>query len=176
MLAICAAAMAQEYTKVDTVIYRPGAAMDSTLRGKSILNLMPTKAKGDKGEVKIHQSQAIATALGRQVMSNNKRTIQGYRVRIYFDNTQNARSASEQALGRFTAMNHVVSAYRSYQTPFFKVTAGDFRTRSEAIELLERLKYEFPSAFIVKETINYPPADRQHSFVADTISVIKPVL
>ena len=66
------------------------------------------------------------------------------------------------------------SAYRSFTSPHFKVTVGDFRTKSEAVQLLNRVKGMFPSAFIVKEQINYPSADRRGAFVADTVQVYRP--
>lgn len=173
LLTITFAANAQDMVGVDSLVYRQSAALDSTLAGKSIFNLLPSKSKGDKADVKIHQSQAISSAFNRHIASGRGRTINGYRVRIYFDNTQYSRSASEAALHRFLGRVHGIPAYRSYQNPFFKVTVGDFRTRSEAMELLERIKGDFPSAFIVKEKINYPVADRQHSYVVDTVRVYR---
>ena len=66
-------------------------------------------------------------------------------------------------------------AYRSYANPYFKVTVGDFRTKSEAMALLERIKYEFPSAFVVKENISYPIVDVNNAYVIDTVKVLRPV-
>ena len=158
----------------DSLVYRPAATVDSTLAGKSIFNLMPSKAKGAKADVKINQSQAIIDGMRKHIAANPSRTMSGYRVRIYFDNSQNARGASEAALNRFVALHHGIPAYRSYQNPFFKVTVGDFRTKSEAMELLQKIKNEFPTAFVLKETINYPPADRQRTYVVDTVRVVPP--
>ena len=45
------------------------------------------------------------------------------------------------------------SVYMNFVNPNFKVTVGDFRTRSEALALLETVKKDFPSAFIVKENV-----------------------
>lgn len=157
----------------DSVVYRQAAAIDSTLYGKSIFSLLPSRSKGDKAEVKVHQSQAIVDAYKKQVAGNASRSISGYRVRIFFDNSQSARNASEATLARFSSSHPGIAAYRSFQSPYFKVTVGDFRTKSEAMELLERIKGEFPSAFIVKENIGYPVVDRQHAFVTDTITVYK---
>ncbi len=124
-------------------------AVDSTLIGKSIFNLLPN--------VTVHQSEAILASMNRQISSNSSRRLSGYRVRIFNDNKQNARGASEAAMGRFKGMYPGIAAYRTYSNPFFKVTVGDFRTKSEAMRLLQQVKGSFPSAFIVKETINYPP-------------------
>lgn len=175
MLLSAFALRAQNVQTADSVVYRQAAAVDSTLYGKNIMNLMPSRSKGDRADVKVYQSQAIVDALKKQVASNPSRTISGYRVRIFFDNSQSARNSSEATLARFCAGHPGIAAYRSFQSPYFKVTVGDLRTKSEAMELLERIKGEFPSAFIVKENINYPVADRKHSFVADTITVVKRV-
>lgn len=158
---------------VDSLVYRPAATVDSSLTGKSIFNLMPSKAKGGKADVRIHQSQTIIDGMRRHVADNPSRTLSGYRVRIYFDNKQNARGESESALNRFMAMRPGIAAYRSYQNPYFKVTVGDFRTKSEAMELLQQIKGQFPTAFVVKESINFPPADRAHAFVVDTVQVVR---
>ena len=66
--------------------------------------------------------------------------------------------------------------YRTYANPYFKVTAGDFRTRSEAMALLVRLKDEFPRALLVKERINYPAADSKCTYIKDTVKVLRPIV
>ena len=123
-------------------------AVDSSLVGKSIFNLLPN--------VTVHQSQSILASMNRQISSNSSRRLSGYRVRIFNDSKQNSRGASEAAMARFKGMYPGIAAYRTYSNPFFKVTVGDFRTKSEAMRLLQQVKGSFPSAFIVKETINYP--------------------
>lgn len=143
--------------QVDTVLYKSSEVVDSTLSGKSIFSLLTSESGG--AEVKIHQSQAIAGAMSRHISANADKSLTGYRVRIYFDNQQNSRNLSQAIVARFSSSHPGVSAYRSYQNPFFKVTVGDFRTKSEALELFSSIKGEFPQAFIVKEKINYPPVD-----------------
>ena len=143
----------------DSLTYRPSVAVDSTLVGRSVFDLMPSRAKGAGADVTVHQSQAILDGMKKHIADNPSRSLSGYRVRIFFDNQQNARSASESAMNKFIDGNPGIAAYRSYQNPFFKVTVGDFRTRSEAMELLQRIRTDFPTAFVVKENINFPPAD-----------------
>lgn len=132
------------------------AVLDSTLLGKDILALLPSKEKGGKADVKVFQSNAVMAAMRRHIAANPSRNVTGYRIRIYNDNKQNARGASESALARFKGMYPEISAYRTYSNPFFKVTVGDFRTRSEALRILQQVKGSFPAAFIVKESIQYP--------------------
>lgn len=163
------------YELVDTVVYVRTAVMDSSLAGKNIFMEMPLKVMGGAADVKVHQSLPISTAMNRHFIDNSSKSIHGYRVRIFFDNRQSARSDSETMLKRFETAHPDVVAYRSYVNPYFKVSVGDFRNKSEAMQLLEEIKSEFPAAFIVKENISYPVIDKDNAVVADTLKVLRPV-
>ena len=163
------------YELVDSLVYRFVSGAETTLIGKDIFHAMPLKARGDKADVEIYQSQEVANALRGQVASNGSRMINGFRVRIFFDNKQSARQESEAVLKRFEALHRDIKAYRTYANPYFKVTVGDFRTKSEAMEVLSRIKTEFPSAFVVKESIEYPIVDRANVYVVDTVKVLRPI-
>ena len=160
---------------VDSIVYRPASAVDTLLVGKNILDIMPKKDSGDVATVNVYQSDTLTASVMEHVAANATRTLNGYRVRIFFDNKQTARVASEETLKRFESMYHDVVAYRTYANPYFKVTVGDFRTKSEAMALLERIRYEFPSAFVVKENISFPVVDTENAFVVDTVKVLKPI-
>ena len=170
LLASVSTALAQGTTeKRDSVIYRQSAAMDSTLVGKNIFNLLSGYGGGDS-KVTVHQSQRILNAFESHVAANSSRTSTGFRVRIFNDNKQTSRNDSEAALDRFKGMFPGISVYRTYSNPFFRVTVGDFRTKSEAMQLLQQVKGAFPTAFIVKETIGYPVVDRFHSYTVETVN------
>ncbi|MGN1231958.1 MAG: SPOR domain-containing protein [Candidatus Cryptobacteroides sp.] len=154
----------------DSLVYRQAAALDSTLLGRSVFNII-SSGKSGEGEVKIHQSQAISSAMQNHINSNRDRKLSGFRVRIFFDNSQNARSTSETTVKRFSLSHPGIPVYRTYQNPFFKVVVGDFRTRSEAMEFLQKIKSEYPGAFVVKENISFPAADRRHTYDVDTVKV-----
>jgi hypothetical protein len=83
---------------------------------------------------------------------------------------------SENTLKKFNTLFPDVMAYRIYANPYFKVTVGDFRTKSEAMALLARIKGDFPSAFVVKENIGYPVVDADNAVVADTVKVLRPIV
>ena len=163
------------YELVDSLVYRHASGVDTLLAGKDVFHVMPLKARGGKADVEIYQSHEVADALRKQVQANSKRTMNGYRVRIFFDNKQTARADSEEILKKFESIHHDVKAYRTYANPYFKVTVGDFRTKSEAMELLSRIKRDFPSAFVVKESIEFPVVDRENAYVVDTVKVLRPV-
>lgn len=186
IIALCVAALSfitagaqgkapEGYEYVDSVIYVRAASADSTLLGLNIFSILPSKAKGSRANVNVHQSSEIRSAMEGHIASNTERKINGYRIRIFFDNKQNARTESEAAFRKFTAKHHDMPAYRSYANPYFKVTVGDFRTKTEAMQMMKRVVADFPAAFIVKENINFPSVNKEHSFRTDTIKVLRPI-
>lgn len=170
--AVCSGLEAQNivvpdgYELVDSIVYRPAATADSALVGRSLF---------DYSGAEINQDAAVVSAMGRHLTANKEKSITGYRVRIFFDNKQNSRGASEEVIKRFRAGHPGVPAYRSYMYPFFKVTVGDFRTKSEAMQLLQAIVPEFPAAFVVKETINYPAIEKQDNYVTDTLHILRKI-
>lgn len=130
----------------DTVFYER--------RRPSILESMPSRASGGRADVTITQSDAIRDSLKCRIDANETRPVYGYRIRIFFSNAQNAREASSSA-AELCAMNYPdYPVYRSFANPNFKVTVGDFLSRSDALKLLSILRKDFPAAFIVRESIN----------------------
>jgi len=104
--------------------------------------------------VNVSQPEGVKTVVQQKLASNTIGEIQGYRIRIFFSNAQNAREASLSAQSRFENKYPEHRTYRTYVLPNFKVTVGDFRTKSDALKLLNEVKKDFPSSFIVKENIN----------------------
>lgn len=159
----------------DSVVTRFAAPLDSTLYGKNIFAVMPLRSSGGSADVHVHQSQSIRMAMLSHIKGNPARETDGYRVRIFFDNKQTSRTESETAMKKFMTLHPDIPAYRNHINPYFKVTVGDFRTKSEAMQLLKSIVHEFPTAFIVKEKINYPVVDKSKPTVTDTVRILRPV-
>ncbi len=151
------------YEYVDSLVYVKIVAVDSLYVGVDVFDL------------DIVQSETIASSMRHHIKTNPGRTISGYRVRIFFDNKQTARVESEKAISKFEKMFPDVSAYRTYSNPYFKVTVGDCRNKSEAMILLNRIKKAFPSAFVVKENIAFPVLDKDNAYRIDTVQVLRPI-
>ena len=135
---------AQEY-RVDN----GSAQVDSTLMGRSILSVLGSG-------VKVNQSQAMRSAFDSYVSNNASKKLTGYRIRVYFDNGQNARARSE-AIARSVSNTYPgIGVYRTFESPNYKVSVGDFRTKDEALKVFHSLKASYPTALLLKETINYP--------------------
>lgn len=103
---------------------------------------------------KVLQSDSLAKAMRIQLDKNRGRRTQGYRIRIYFDNSQNARAVSEQIVDTFKVHYPEVPVFRIYDNPYFKVTVGEFRSRSDAMRFMEAIRKEYPTVFLVKESFS----------------------
>lgn len=152
------------YEWADSLVYTRVDAVDSSYLNKNIFEL-----------VEVEQSEKVRTSMQGHIESNQSRVLNGYRVRIFFDNKQTSRQESADIVRKFTSIYPSVPAYRSYTNPYFKVTVGDFRTKSEAVVLLEEIKKNFPSAFVVKDKIKWPAIDPEKSYLVDTVRVLRPV-
>lgn len=124
------------------------AALDSTLLGRDILKVIGPG-------IKISQSPAVREALGLYVKSNAVRPLTGYRIRVFYDNDSQSRVRSENIAAALREQFRA-PVYRSFESPNYKVTIGDFRTKDEALRIYNALKWTYPTAYIIKETINYP--------------------
>ncbi|MEP7170137.1 MAG: SPOR domain-containing protein [Bacteroidota bacterium] len=85
----------------------------------------------------------------------SKMTMPGYRVQIYYGSQRaKATEIRTEVLKNFPQ----VPAYLIYQQPNFKLRLGDFKTRMEAMKLLDEIKREYAQAFIVKDEVKLPEA------------------
>ncbi len=158
----------EDYELVDSVRYVRMQVLDSSLVGGDIFDILSRKE--GRGGVRLNQSDEIRSVMESHFESNAGRKLLGYRVRIFFDNKQSARADSEAAMARFRSLYPEIEVFRSYVNPYFKVTVGNFRTRSEAMGLFRKVIREFPTAFIVREEIEYPPIESGKDMYVDTVS------
>ena len=140
----CALLRAQEY-RVDN----GSEQVDSTLMGRNILSVIGSG-------VTVNQSRSMRTAFDNYVSNNAGKKLTGYRIRVYFDNGQNARNKSEAIARSISAAFPGIGVYRTFESPNYKVSVGDFRTKDEALKVFHTLKSTYPTALLLKETINYP--------------------
>lgn len=106
----------------------------------------------------IFRSDSLDKAMNVYIENNIKRTSTGYRLRIYFDNKQNARTVSEEIANDFVTKYPDIPVFRVYTNPYFKVTVGNFRSKSDALKFLNEIKGFYPSVFLVKETFVSAPS------------------
>lgn len=85
-----------------------------------------------------------------------EQTIDGYRIQIFFDSGNSSQSNANNARTEFLRRYPEIEAYVTFDSPYYKVRAGDFRTRLEAQHFLNRIIAIYPNAFIVIDKIQYP--------------------
>jgi len=110
------------------------------------------------GTIHVEQHPQVEELLRKHVAYNSRNPkIDGYRIRIYRDNSSNARGRSETIETSFNQRFPEIPTYRGYDNPYFKVSVGDFRSKDEAMKFFARIKRSYPNAYIVAEEINFPP-------------------
>ncbi len=108
-----------------------------------------------EGRVRITQDEKLYELVSKHVKLNKDAGgVPGYRIRIFSDSGQKARQNAREVRARFLEKYEDIEIYMEYDVPYFKLYAGDCRTKSEAIKLLGKLKRDFPNAFIINDRIN----------------------
>ena len=89
-------------------------------------------------------SSAVASATTQTQRSN----VRGFRVGIFYDNSQDARERAAEAEQLFRASFPSIPVYKDYRNPYFIVTVGNCLTQEESTILWGRVKNLFPKAHI----------------------------
>ncbi len=113
-------------------------------------------------KVKVHQDKRIEDSMadrkgGRVVVAGSG---PGYRIQVFSSNVQ--RSAKSEAFAIEKELKEyfpTLGVYVSYTSPFWKVRVGDFKSASEAHELMGEITSAFPKlkavTYTVKDKINF---------------------
>lgn len=105
-----------------------------------------------RSRVMVTEEESATQALrSMRLQTTDEAKFRGYRVRIFFDNSQSARTLADNTLSRFKELYPETPAYMVYENPYFKVTVGNCLSLEEAIILWGRIKGDFDRAFVVRE-------------------------
>ncbi len=94
-----------------------------------------------------------AEAVARAARSEHRPSVKGFRVCIFSDNGLDARVRAEAALSLFAETYPGIRGYKTYDTPYFRVTVGNCLTAEEAIILKGKISETFPKAFPKSEEL-----------------------
>jgi hypothetical protein len=91
-------------------------------------------------------------------IENNKKLdgMNGYRVEIFFSAAMNAKEQALKKKKEFLSKYPDYNVHIMFSAPNFKVRAGDFRTKNEALKLYKMIQNDYPGAFIVPDIIDFP--------------------
>lgn len=109
------------------------------------------------GNVVITQPSEIAKLVGtRMAILKKQKGFMGYRVRVYADVGSGARKKAEKIKINFRSNHKGIEPYLIWNSPNWEIHVGDFRTKMEAMHILNQINEEFPEAFIITEVVNFP--------------------
>ena len=81
----------------------------------------------------------------------NQTQLDGFRVQIYSGSGIKSKDEAASAQARFLKAFPDKKAYIIYNAPFWRVRVGDFRSRSEAMAMLNEVKPSFSGSYIVRD-------------------------
>jgi hypothetical protein len=110
------------------------------------------------GELKIYQDPGIDSLIGRYVLYNRKLNgLEGFRIQIYNSSNKNAREESGKVRAEFISKFPDIVSYASFDKPsYYKIRAGNYRSRIEGTRYLLTIRKVFPDAILVPAIINFP--------------------
>ena len=112
------------------------------------------------GEVHLFQDADIRVLVEDYIhKKKDEKGMNGYRVQIFFGSGHSARENAINIRNTFVSTYKDIPAHVLFEEPNFKVRVGDFRTKSEALEVLINIKPTYGGAYIVKDFIEYPELD-----------------
>lgn len=115
-------------------------------------------AQTDKtGELNIYADSRIDNLLQLHIAYNETfPVLDGYRIHIFMESGNEALLNAEDVKGKFEQKYDDIPAYITFGEPYYRVRVGDFRTRLEASQFLQKINRKYPNAWVIKDKINLP--------------------
>ncbi|MCE5204706.1 MAG: SPOR domain-containing protein [Porphyromonadaceae bacterium] len=148
-----------------------GISAQPSSQKKEILQDLNSVVPG-KGRVMVYEDESISQVLGRTiapprtVYTNSEGTAQyykmrGYKIQAFSGNNQ--RTSKNEANWKQSLINNSYPEYETvvlFDSPFWRLRVGNFKTREEAQKVLTELKRSFPSfgkeMYIVVDEVRVP--------------------
>ena len=117
------------------------------------MRLRLSERNEDDSFIHVEEDDATASAVRAVEAAAKPASVSGYRVVIFFDNSQYAGDNANKVLTTFQERYPTINAYLVYESPYFKVSVGDCLTMEEAVILMNRFIGDYPKAFPKREDI-----------------------
>ena len=115
------------------------------------------------GEVVIIQDARIDTILMKHIEMNealllddDNYAIDGFRIQIFEESGNKSSTQAREVISEFSLKYKDIPVYLTWQAPNFKVRVGDFATRMEAEGFLNKIKKDYPIAWVITDKIKFP--------------------
>ncbi len=120
-------------------------------------------ALAQAGEVKVVQDPRIDTILMKHLEMNealllneDNYAIEGFRIQIFEESGNRSSTQAREVMTEFSNKYPDVPVYLTWKAPNFKVRVGDFGTRLEAEGFLNKIKRNYPIAWVIRDKIKFP--------------------
>lgn len=111
-------------------------------------------------EVTEHSS---AATVERHIISREQENINGYRITIYLDKGQKARTEAFEARDKFQLLFPGEATYVSYEDPYWVVSVGNCTTSDSAMILLGKVGRVFEKAYLIRAAIPVEEILKEHN-------------
>ncbi len=81
--------------------------------------------------------------------------IPGYRIQIFKESGNKALEEAQKTVEDFYNDYPDIPAYLSFQEPFYRIRAGNFKTRLDALGQLEQIRKKFKNAWVISEYVYF---------------------
>jgi len=88
----------------------------------------------------------------------------GYRIQVFKGSGNMAPENAKNIMDEFWEVHPETAAYISFQEPYYRVRVGDFRTRLEALNFMNKIKKTYPSAFVIQSSIELVVLPKNNSY------------
>ena len=147
---------AQSAAGADTAFYPSLSDADSTL------NVLPDSLATAPDTVlplgdilrRITHDKALDSLFQKRLAYYKDHPTQGYSVLFFSASGNHSGAAAEQANELFQFLYPETPTYLSYDAPYYKLKAGNFRTRLEASAFLAKIQNDYPNAFVVRDVLD----------------------
>lgn len=115
------------------------------------------------GRLNISEEPGIDSLISRYKLYNERLDgMDGFRIQIYSSSNKNAREESGKVRQEFIMKFPDIISYATFDRPgYYKIRAGDYRTRIEGTKYLLMVRRVFPDAYLVPDVINFPDLNKK---------------
>lgn len=108
-----------------------------------------------KSRLNISESANIKAAWLNHVIEAQNKKVTVYRVQVYSGQGQYAKHKASDVKSKCVVLLPGIPSFIEWQSPYFKVSVGNFKDKSDATKIKEKLSDDFPGAFLVSTSV-YP--------------------
>ena len=108
-----------------------------------------------RARVEVRIADDAAAAVRSADRDSERTSVMAYGVSLIRDNSQNARGNAQAVEAQFAELFPGIPVKMSYESPWFKVTAGGyFVNRIDAVALCGKALAQFSKAFVVQQEVS----------------------